>query len=90
MTEKYSKIRARNEREAERCRIRDRDEKQDLIDRQDLQDQMKPILRKHRISIVQLKKDVGNYMEMGALPQKDLQSNLNQMDQEEQLQKERG
>lgn len=84
MTGKYQKIRAQNERELKNCNIRDRDEKQALIDhqltqRQDLQDQVRPILRKYQKVTIQLKKDIGEYTDMGGLGEKVLQEKLNQM-----------
>ena len=95
LTGKYQKIRAQNEREAERYAIRDREEKQALIDRQltqrqNLQDRVKPILRKRHKLIVQLKQDGAEYMEMGAPRKGDLQIKINQLNQEEQLQNGRG
>ena len=95
MTGKYGKIKAQNERDAERCRIRDREEKQSLIDRQltdrqNLQDQIRPIQRKHQELIVQLKKDVAEYMTKGDPGQKALWDKLTQMDQEERGQTKRG
>ena len=88
MTGRYKKIKAQNEREAEKGRIRDKDEKQAMIDRhlterQDLQDQVKHIIRKHRKLEIQLKQDIANYIEMGDPGQKDLQDKLSLIDQEE-------
>ena len=95
MSGKYGKIKSQNEREEERCKIRDREEKQALIDhqlmdRQNLQDQVLPIHRKHQNLIVQLKKDVAKYMKMGELDKKTLQEKLNQMAKEETRQNGRG
>lgn len=61
MTGKYQKIREQIEREAKTCLSRERDEKQALIDmqltqRQDLQDQVRPIFRKHKKLIIQQKR----------------------------------
>ncbi|HMS82666.1 MAG TPA: hypothetical protein PKD12_03335 [Nitrospira sp.] len=55
ITGRYSKIRAQNEREAETCRMRDRHETQQLIDRQLATD---------------LRQDIARYMEMGETPPK--------------------
>ncbi|GJL61350.1 MAG: hypothetical protein NPIRA04_00040 [Nitrospirales bacterium] len=95
MTGKYQKIRALNEREVKSCHIRDRDEKQALIDRQlterqNIQDQVRPIHRKHQKLIVQLKKDVAMYLAMSEPDQKTLQDELTQMDEEERGQAKRG
>ena len=91
LTGKYKKIKAQNEREAERCKARDKNEKQVMIDRQltdrqNLQDQVHPILRKHQKLIIQLKKDVPKYMEMDGRSQKALQEKLDQMNRDEQRQ----
>jgi len=64
-----------------------KEEKQAMIDRQltgrqNLQDQVNPILRKHQKLLIQLKKDVTRYMEMDNLNQAFLQKRLNQMGQE--------
>ncbi len=95
MSGKYGKIKSQNKRETDRCKIRDREEKQALIDRQltdrqNLQDQVRPIHRKHQNLIVQLKKDVAKYMKMGELDKKTLQEKLNQMAEEETRQNGRG
>jgi hypothetical protein len=95
MSGKYRKIKAQSERKAEHCKIRDREEKQSLVDRQltdrqNLQDQVQPIHRKHQKLIVQLKKDVAMYLAMGEPDQKTLQDKLTQMDQEERGQAKRG
>ncbi|MCA9470886.1 MAG: hypothetical protein MRJ96_00085 [Nitrospirales bacterium] len=77
------------------CDIRDKDEKQALIDRQlrqrqDLQDQVQPILRKHQNIIVQLKKDVAKYMEMGVLDHEALQENESQLDKKKEPNRDQG
>ncbi|GJL64920.1 MAG: hypothetical protein NPIRA04_35740 [Nitrospirales bacterium] len=92
---KYKKIKVQNEGETERCKVRDREDKQAMIDRQltqrqNLQEQVKPILRNHQKLIIQLKKDVAQYMEMRDPAQKDLQRKLNHIALEEQLQKKIG
>ncbi|GJL49765.1 MAG: hypothetical protein NPIRA01_09920 [Nitrospirales bacterium] len=94
ITGKYQKLRKRNQRETERCKIRDREEKQAEIDRhltqrQDLQDQVKPIRRKHQRLEMQLKRDIGRYMEMGRSNQDSIQDKLDQMNREDQKQKSR-
>ena len=95
MTGKYRKIKAQNEREVKTSDIRDKDEKQALIDRQltqrqDLLDQAKPILRKHQNIIVQLKKDVAKYMEMGVLDHEALQENESQLDKKKEPNRDQG
>ena len=91
MTGKYQKIKVQNEREGEQRKIRDRNEKQALIDRQltqlqNLQDQMRPIQRQHKKLIIQLKKDIAQYMGMGDPGKKVLREKLNKMDRKEQRQ----
>ena len=88
VTGSHRKIRALNEREIKNCDIRDRDEKQALIDRQltqrqDLQDTVKPIFRRHKKLIILLKKDVGKYFKMGHLNQNTLKEKLLRMDLKE-------
>ncbi len=78
ITGKYQKIRNQNERETERCRIRDRDEKQRLIERQlkerqTLQRQVQPMIQEHKLQVLQLKQDVAGYIEMGGPSQNTLQ-----------------
>ena len=92
---KCQKIRAQNEHEAKSCHFRDKDEKQALIDRQltqrqDLQDQVRPIQRKHKRLILQIKKDVAGYMEMGGLSKKTVNEKLDQMGQEKEGQADLG
>ena len=75
ITGKYHKIRDENERETETCRIRDRDEKQSLIEhqlvhRQKLQDQIQPILADHKQMVQDLRQEITRYMEMGGAPPK--------------------
>ncbi|GJL67669.1 MAG: hypothetical protein NPIRA06_03040 [Nitrospirales bacterium] len=81
MTGKYQKIRAQNEREVKNLNIRDREEKQALIDRQltdrqNLQDQVRPIKRQHQKLAIQLKKDVVQYLEMREMPEAIFQQKL--------------
>ena len=78
ITGKYQNIRKQNDRETEMCRIRDRDEKQTLLDRQlkerqKLQMQIRPVLQEHQREILELKQDIGRYIEMGGPSQKNLQ-----------------
>jgi hypothetical protein len=73
ITGKYHKLREQNERETETCRIRDRDEKQTLIEhqlihRQKLQDQIQPILADHKHRVQDLRQEVARYIEMGGTP----------------------
>ncbi|HNP84191.1 MAG TPA: relaxase/mobilization nuclease domain-containing protein [Nitrospira sp.] len=75
ITGKYHKIREQNERETERCRMRDREETQQLIDRQlatrrKLQEQIQPVLEGHKQSVQGLRQDIARYMEMGETPAK--------------------
>ncbi len=75
ITGRYSKIRERNERETETCRIRDRREMQSLIDqqlthRQKLQQQIQPVLEDHKQSVQSLRQEIARYMEMGGTPPK--------------------
>ena len=74
LTGKYKKIRHQNERETEKCRIRDRDEKQALINRQfkerkNLQSQIQETLNKHKSEIQNLRQDIARYMEMNGQSQ---------------------
>ena len=60
ITGKHKAIRIQNEAETEQCRIRDRDEKQHLIERQlqerqTLQRQIKPVFQEHKESMMGLK-----------------------------------
>jgi len=78
ITGHYQKICKQNAREREQCRIRDRDEKQRLIqrqlkERQRLQDHVKPTLQEHKQQILTLKQNVARYMELGGPKEKDLQ-----------------
>lgn len=84
ITGKYQTLRKQNEIEMERCRIRDRDEKQHLIERQlrerqRLQEHVKPLLQEHKQEIVTLKQDVARYMELGGSREKDLQEEFGQV-----------
>ena len=75
MTGKHKAIRIQNEAEMERCRIRDRDEKQHLVERQlkerqTLQRQIIPSLKEHQENLLGLRQDVARYLELGGkLPQ---------------------
>lgn len=73
ITGKYNKIREHNERETETCRIRDRDEMQSLIDqqlthRQNLQQQIQPVIEDYKGKVQDLRKEIARYMEMGGTP----------------------
>ncbi len=75
ITGKYSKMREQNERETERCRVRDRSEMQSLIDqqiahRQKLQQQIQPVIEDHKQKVHDLRKEIAKYMEMGGTPPK--------------------
>ena len=72
---KYSKIREQNEQETANCRIRDRGEMQSLIDqqltrRQNLQQQIQPVIENHKQNVQDLRKEIANYIEMGGTPPK--------------------
>ncbi len=78
ITGKYQKLRQQNEGETQQCRIRDRDAKQGLIDRQlkerqALQRQVQPMIQEHQLQVRQLKQDIAGYIEMGVSSQKTLQ-----------------
>lgn len=88
ITGKYQKIRDQNEAETEKGRLRDREQKQALIDhhlaqRQKLQTQIRPILQEHKEKILGLRQDIARYMEMGNSGKKALDEKPNQMDREE-------
>lgn len=81
ITGKYHKIRKQNERETDACRIRDRDEKEALIDRQlihrqRLQEQIQPVLADHKQRVQGLRQEIARYMEMGGTPPNMLQEGL--------------
>ena len=84
ITGKHKAIRIQNEAEMDRCLIRDRDEKQRLIDRQlqerqTLQRQINPVVQEHKERMMGLKQDVSRYMELGEkLPQTSLQEEFSQ------------
>ena len=78
ITGKYQKIRDQSEAETEKSRIRDRDQKQNLIEhqlvqRQKLQDQVRPIIEEHKLKMLGLKQDIARYLELGGSPPKTLQ-----------------
>ncbi len=73
LTGKYKKIREQNEREVERSEIRDRYEKQTLIDRQlqerqSLQEEIQTLQHQHTQEMLELKQDIAHYMEIGGTP----------------------
>jgi relaxase-like protein len=77
ITGKYQKIRGQNEAETEKYRIRDKDQKQNLIERQliqrqKLQDQVRPIIEEHKVKMLGLKQDIARYLELGGSPPKTL------------------
>ena len=70
ITGKYQKIRAQNETETKQHIIRDRDEKQNLInqhlkERGRLQDRIQTVRDKHNRTTLELRQDIGRYVEMG-------------------------
>ena len=83
ITGKYYKIRQENERETETCGIRDREERQSLIEhqlihRQNLQQQIQPILEDHKQRVQDLRQEIVKYIEMGGTPPKTPQDGLTQ------------
>ena len=78
ITGKYQKIRSQNELETKHCLRRDRDERQALIDRQlkerqNLQREIRDELQEHKLEILNLRQEIGRYMEMGGQSQNILQ-----------------
>ncbi len=70
ITGKYQKIKLQNQAEVKNNDIRDRDEKQLLItrqlqERQRLQERIAQVRKRHNQGMVELRKDIGNYHEMG-------------------------
>ena len=83
ITGKYQKIRKQNEAETEKCHIRDRDQKQQLVDRQlkerqKLQEQVRPIIEANKLKKLELKQDLARYMELGGTPPITLQEEFSQ------------
>lgn len=65
----YRKIRQKNEREAEACTLRDRTEKQALVERQlqerqKLQERIQTLREERNQTTLQMRQDIGRYMEM--------------------------
>ncbi len=65
----YRKIRQENEREAQACSLRDRSEKQALVERQlqerqKLQDKIQTLREECNQTTLQMRQDIGRYMEM--------------------------
>ncbi len=65
----YRKIRQANERETEACSLRDRSEKQALVERQlqerqKLQDKIQTLREERNQTTLQMRQDIGRYMEM--------------------------
>lgn len=84
LTGKYQQLRNQNEHETKQCQMRDRDEKQHLIERQlkerqNLQQQVQPMIQEHKLQVLQLKQDVAGYIEMGGPSQKTLQEKFDQV-----------
>ena len=70
LTGRYQKIRSQNEKEMKQCQVRDRDEKQTLInrqlkERQNLQGQIRHTTQEHKLEISSLRQDISRYIEMG-------------------------
>ncbi len=68
-------VRQQNEQETERCRTRDRDERQALIqyqlaERRKLQEEILPIVQERKLQLMGFKQDIARYMELGAEPPK--------------------
>ena len=81
ITGKYQKIITQNEQEMERCRLRDRDEKQKLIsrqlsERQKLQLKFTTLKQECGTQQLQLKQDIARYQEMGVESQEKLKNQL--------------
>jgi len=88
ITGKYQKIRRKNERETEKCRVRDRDEKQAFIDRQlkerqVLQKEIQHIRNDRKLEILNLRQDIARYMEMSGKSQKIIHEKLDQMEKQQ-------
>lgn len=69
MTGRYRKIRNQNEQEAMSCRLRDQNEKQKLVEKQlnerhKLQEKIQSLREERNKDILQMRKDIGQYMEM--------------------------
>lgn len=65
----YRKIQTQNKHDATRCNERDRNEKQDMLtkqlqERQRLQDKIQHVRQEHNDTMMQMRKDIGHYMEM--------------------------
>lgn len=87
ITGKYQKLREHNERETQACHLRDRDEKQSLIERQlaqrqKLQEEIRPVLAEHKQKLQDLRQDIARYVEMGAEPPQSPQEPSNPRRQE--------
>jgi hypothetical protein len=88
ITGKYQKIRKKNERETEKCRVRDRDEKQALIDRQlkerqVLQKEIQHIRNDRNLEILNLRQDIARYIEMSGKSQKSIHEKLDQVEKQQ-------
>ncbi len=73
ITGKYKKIRAENERETENCQLRDRDEKQNLInrqlqERQRLQKSLNEFKERYQNQMLELRETIAHYVEIGGTP----------------------
>ncbi len=70
MTGKYQKIQQQNKQESQHWKVRDRDERQTLITRQlqermRLQERVLHVRNQHNHVMLELRKDIGRYNEMG-------------------------
>jgi hypothetical protein len=73
ITGKYQKLPSITSARPQACHLRDRDELQSLIERQlaqrqNLQEEIRPVLEKHKQKLQDLKQDIARYVEMGAEP----------------------
>ena len=87
---KYQKIRKQNEAETEKCRIRDRDQKQQFVDRQlkkrqKLQEQVRPIIEEYKLKKRELKQDIARYIELGGTPTKTLQEEFSRKQKDQDI-----
>lgn len=69
ITGKHRRIQEENRQDAQKCQARDHAEKQELITRQlqergRLQDKIQSVRQEHNETMLQMRKDIGTYMEM--------------------------
>jgi len=94
ITGRYQKIRRKNERETEKCRVRDRDEKQTLIEqqlkeRQVLQKEIQHIRIDRNLEILNLRQDIARYIEMSGKSQKSIHEKLDQVEKQQKRTREK-